>query len=225
PKDLVPVEEIATFVAHPIAETFPMINNDELRELADDIRKNGMLEPITLFEGKILDGRNRLAAGKLINFPFRRINFRQLLCHLDPQAYVISANIKRRHLTAEQKRELIAKLIKAEPSKSNRQIAETAKVSHHTVGDVRTELETTGQIAQSETMTGADGRARSASRRSRGGSSSNPSDLYDKAEESLIKKLQALSVAEAEAAAKETIKLLNSTVTTMKAGAKSAKAA
>ena len=99
--DLLPAAEIAAFVAHPLAELFPMISNDELQELAEDIRKNGMIEPITLCQGKVLDGRNRLAAGKLIGFPFRRINFRELLCHLDPQAYVISSNIKRRHLTAE----------------------------------------------------------------------------------------------------------------------------
>ena len=40
----------------------------------------------------------------------------------DPYAFVISANIYRRHLTAEQKRDLIAKLLKADPSKSDRQI-------------------------------------------------------------------------------------------------------
>ena len=53
----------------------------------------------------------------------------------------------------------------------------------------------------------------------------NASDLYDKAEKSLIRKLKALSVEQAEGAAKDTIKELNSTVATMKAGAKSAKAA
>ena len=50
-----------------------------------------------------------------------------------PYAYVTSANIHRRHLTAEQKRELIAKLIEADPTKSNRQIAKTVKVDHKTV--------------------------------------------------------------------------------------------
>ena len=38
----------------------------------------------------------------------------------DPYAYVLSANVHRRHLTAEQKRELIAKVLKAQPEKSNR---------------------------------------------------------------------------------------------------------
>jgi ParB-like chromosome segregation protein Spo0J len=82
PKDLISAEEIAAFVAHPIAEIFPMISNDELRELAEDIRKNGMLEPITLFEGKILDGRNRFNAAKLVGFPFRRIVKPKSLCSL-----------------------------------------------------------------------------------------------------------------------------------------------
>src|SRR5262249_48331951 len=50
----------------------------------------------------------------------------------DPVAYVISANIKRRHLTTEQKRELIAKLIKAQPEKSSRQVAKVVGVSHTT---------------------------------------------------------------------------------------------
>ena len=48
---------------------------------------------------------------------------RQIKPGTDPYTYVISANIRRRHLTAEQKRELIAKLIKATPEKSDRAIA------------------------------------------------------------------------------------------------------
>jgi DNA-binding transcriptional regulator YhcF (GntR family) len=113
--------------------------------------------------------------------------------------------------------------LKADPTQSNRQVAEQAKVSHVTVGAVRDELEATGQIDQLPATTGTDGKTRK--RKTRNTSTSNPSDRYDKAEENLIKKLQALSVEQAEGAAKETIKLLNSTVTTMKAGAKSAKAA
>jgi hypothetical protein len=79
---------------------------------------------------------------------------------VDPQAFVISANIHRRHLTPEQKRELIAKLLKADPTKSDRQIGETAKVDHKTVGKVRNEGEATGEIPQSDTRQGADGKKR-----------------------------------------------------------------
>jgi ParB-like chromosome segregation protein Spo0J len=53
--EIIPAEELAAFAVHPLAEIFPMISDDELRELAEDIRKIGMIEPITLCEGKILD--------------------------------------------------------------------------------------------------------------------------------------------------------------------------
>jgi len=48
------------------------------------------------------------------------------------------------------------------------------------------------------------------------------SDLYDKAQENLIKKLKKLSVDDADLAASATIKELKKTVDTMKAGAKAA---
>jgi hypothetical protein len=77
---------------------------------------------------------------------------------VDPWAYVISANLYRRHLTAEQKRDLIAKLIKATPEKSDRQIAETVKASPTTVGTVRVEMEATGDVSKLATRTDSKGR-------------------------------------------------------------------
>ena len=80
----------------------------------------------------------------------------------DPYAFVISANIHRRHLTAEQKRDLIAKVLKATPEKSNRQIAETVKVDHKTVGTVRSDLEARGEIPHVESRTDTKGRVQPA---------------------------------------------------------------
>src|SRR5262249_49772948 len=78
----------------------------------------------------------------------------------DPYAYVISANIHRRHLSVEQKRDLIAKLIKATPGKSDRQIGEMIKADHKTVGAVRAHAEATGEISPVEKRVGKDGKSR-----------------------------------------------------------------
>jgi hypothetical protein len=80
----------------------------------------------------------------------------------DPYAYAASADTHRRHLTAEQKRDLIAKLLKATPEKSDRQIAETAKASPTTVGTVRAKLEHAGEVSKLDTRIGADGVAQPA---------------------------------------------------------------
>jgi hypothetical protein len=146
---------------HPLADKFPLMEGDELHKLSVDIRDNGLQHQIVLYEGKILDGRNRYRAAKLRGFSLGPSCFRELSsCCRDPLAFVISMNIHRRHLTAEKKRELLAELIKIDPTKSNRQIAEEAKVSHHTVGEVREGLEATGQVAQLDATTGKDGKKR-----------------------------------------------------------------
>jgi hypothetical protein len=82
--------------AHPAANLFPMLSEDARRALADDIAVNGQREPIVLWEGQILDGRNRLAACDLAGV----VPVFKALAHCpDPVAYVLSANLHRRHLT------------------------------------------------------------------------------------------------------------------------------
>src|SRR5438477_4543311 len=81
---------------------------------------------------------------------------------IDPVAFAISANIHRRHLTRETKRDLIEKLLKAQPEKSDRQIAATVKASPTTVGTVRAELEETGMVSKLDTRIGGDGVAQPA---------------------------------------------------------------
>jgi hypothetical protein len=78
----------------------------------------------------------------------------------DPREYVASANVHRRHLTAEQKRVLIATLLKMTPEKSNRQVAALAKADDKTVATVRRDLEATAEIPQLTRTTGKDGKAR-----------------------------------------------------------------
>jgi len=150
---------------HPAAEMFPLMAPDELRALGEDIKKNGLTSPIVLWQGDhgsplyLLDGRNRLDAIEPgIDGPDLAPNkVIALAKSVDPYAYVISANIHRRHLTADQRRELIAKLIKATPEKSDRQIAKTVKASPTTIGTVRANMEAKGEVSKLDTRTDAKG--------------------------------------------------------------------
>jgi hypothetical protein len=152
------MSESETLKFHPLAEIFPLIEGAEFDDLVADIKANGLREDIVLFEGMILDGRNRYRACLKAGVAPAPINGDKWID--DPAAYVVSANIHRRHLTQEHKRKLVAKLVKAQPEKSDRQIAKDAKVHHETVGAVRRDLEATGGIRQLKKTVGADGKSR-----------------------------------------------------------------
>ena len=52
---------------HPAAELFPAMSESELRELGENIKAHsGLLSPIIVYEGKLLDGRNRLDAMEMV---------------------------------------------------------------------------------------------------------------------------------------------------------------
>ena len=49
---------------HPIANVFPLVKGEEFKQFKKDIKTNKLREPIVIYEGKILDGRNRYNACK-----------------------------------------------------------------------------------------------------------------------------------------------------------------
>ena len=59
------MKNIFDLPVHPSADIFPMISDDELQELADDIKANGLIHPVVIKNNVLIDGRNRLAACKL----------------------------------------------------------------------------------------------------------------------------------------------------------------
>jgi DNA modification methylase len=95
-----PPDKMHRMKLHPACTIFPKLNDDELRELAEDIKANGLQNPIVLFDGKILDGRNRFAACKLAGVKPRFVKWEGTG---SPVAWVISQNLVRRHLTASQR--------------------------------------------------------------------------------------------------------------------------
>jgi hypothetical protein len=147
-----------TLEFHPLAELLPPMEGEEFDALVADIRANGLHDPIVMYEGKILDGRNRYQACLAAGMQPITIDGHEFIT--DPAVFVISRNIHRRHLTAKQRRDVIAKLLKAQPEKSNRQIAEQTKADDKTVAAVRRDLEATAEIPQLEKTVGADGKAR-----------------------------------------------------------------
>jgi hypothetical protein len=86
----------------------------------------------------------------------------RLVPDIDPYTYVVSANLHRRHLTRETKRELIEALLKAKPDRSDRATAKIVKVSPTFVGKVRAGAEETGAVSTVDTRIGADGVAQPA---------------------------------------------------------------
>jgi len=84
---------------HPISEFFPMMTSEELTSLQNDIKINGLSSPIILFEGKILDGRNRYNA--CLNLDIEP-TYEQYTGNT-PYAKVMSLNMERRNLTEGQK--------------------------------------------------------------------------------------------------------------------------
>ncbi|MFC4693513.1 ParB/RepB/Spo0J family partition protein [Geodermatophilus arenarius] len=80
---------------HPYAEQFPMLTDDELADLAESIRANGLRQPIVVTpDGLVLDGRNRWAACQRAG-----VKPATMVYEGDPADCVIDANVRRRHMT------------------------------------------------------------------------------------------------------------------------------
>ena len=182
---------------HPAADLFPLMSESELKELAEDIKQNGLQQPIVIaaiglvddsregmlpvqtgeYKHLLLDGRNRMDALALLRWlgePSGRKGFDVLptivnhaeawnaslleaidrgtgVAHYrtvyatdgneesERELYELaqSLNVHRRHLTPDQKRAAIDALLKLDPNKSDRQIAEVTRSSPTTVGKRR----------------------------------------------------------------------------------------
>lgn len=88
------------YAYHPIANLFPLLEGEDCQKFKDDIRKNGLREPIVLHQGKILDGRNRYRACidlgiEVVTSEWDAVG--------DPLTFVFSKNLHRRHLNSSQR--------------------------------------------------------------------------------------------------------------------------
>jgi hypothetical protein len=116
PQNAWPLVDCNNLEFHELADLFPLLQGEELQKIADDIKDNGFRpEPITLLDGKILDGRNRYNAAKLAEHelgPDDVVHFEEHYPGQDPLLFVVAKNLHRRHLTVGQRACLAAELYK-----------------------------------------------------------------------------------------------------------------
>lgn len=85
---------------HPIANLFPMMTDSELMQLSRDIKEQGLQQSIVVHEEQILDGRNRFKACEMAGV---KPHFEKFNGGGSPIAFVVSANLHRRHLKVGQR--------------------------------------------------------------------------------------------------------------------------
>lgn len=128
---------------HPAADIFPMLDGEELDELAADIKANGLQFPIVTGrhngETVLVDGRNRREA-------CRRAGVEPAVQDLngtDPLQFIISANVHRRHISKGQLAMAVAKILETKNYGDGGDAARAAGVSHARVSQARAVLHTT----------------------------------------------------------------------------------
>jgi hypothetical protein len=89
-----------TYQQHPLSAAFPAMTDEERQELEDSIEAIGVQNPITIFEGMVLDGWHRydIANGLMVECPSV-----ELPEWTDPRQFVIAQNRARRHITTAQR--------------------------------------------------------------------------------------------------------------------------
>ena len=92
------------YTARPVCSLFPLMTDQELAGLTKDIEEDGLIEDIVLYEGMVLDGRNRLEACKRAGVNPRFVDWDDG----SPTLYVLSKNLHWRHLSTSQRAAIAA---------------------------------------------------------------------------------------------------------------------
>lgn len=87
------------YATHALADLIPAMSDEEYERLRGDIAANGLLDPITLYEGQVLDGRHRLRACEDTGVDPRFDSYEGD----SPAQFVLSHNLHRRHLSVSQR--------------------------------------------------------------------------------------------------------------------------
>ncbi len=88
---------------HPLCDLFPPMGDKQFDTLTADIGTNGLLNPVVVYEGQVVDGRHRLLACRKAGVEPRTVEWREVYKGDMPLSrWIWSVNAERRHLTADQ---------------------------------------------------------------------------------------------------------------------------
>jgi site-specific DNA-methyltransferase (adenine-specific) len=150
----------------PFVDLLPSLHPEEREALVADIRRRGVVVPVVVDEdNNVIDGHNRLQIAAELQLADVPVEVKAGLSPDQRRDLALNLNLQRRHLTREQRRDLIARALKADPARSNNQIATETKSTDKTVAAARARLESTSEIPKLDRTTGKDGRTRRAQRR------------------------------------------------------------
>lgn len=94
---------------HEYAAQVPEPTASEYAALYEDIRAHGLREPVVLYADKVLDGRTRESICHALGIEIATREFAGT--EADAAAFVVSANVHRRHLTTPQRAMVAARLL------------------------------------------------------------------------------------------------------------------
>lgn len=114
------------YLFHHISSYLPLLEDEEFDALVEDIREFGQVESAILYEGKILDGRNRYRACKKLGIDLIVREWKPSeATGITPLQFVISTNIMRRHLNKAQRSEIGLLLLEEEEKIAQKRYEET----------------------------------------------------------------------------------------------------
>lgn len=114
---------------HPLSAAFPSMSQVDLAALMEDIRANGQRHPIIELDGQVLDGWHRYQACLAAKVAPQVVGFEGA----DPAAFVLSANLRRRHLSASQRAAAVAAVAEWAPVGAPPNVAAAATLKPTTI--------------------------------------------------------------------------------------------
>lgn len=114
-----------TLKQHPLSAAFPAMQADEYQSLLDSVIEIGVQNPVTIYEGMVIDGWHRYRAANEagVNCPTLE------LVGVDPRDFVLAQNKARRNLTASQRAAAVTSVYEWHPAHREKKGEATSPLS------------------------------------------------------------------------------------------------